>query len=198
MTNKMLFLGFVVGVDEEEVRAIRDWPMPNSVSDVWSFHGLTNFYKRFIRDFSCIVAPITECLKGKFKWGEEEEQSFAIIKEKLCNASVLALPNFDKLFEIICDTCEVDIGVVSQEKCLIAFFSEKLNEARLKWTTYDKELYVVVRALKIQEHYLINRDFILYSNYKALKVSEQSEENQNGYDGQVDYIPQKVQFQYEA
>ena len=62
---------------------------------------------------------------------------------------MLALPNFDKLFEIICDTCEVDIGVVSQEKCLIAFFSEKLNEARLKWTTYDKELYVVVRALKI-------------------------------------------------
>lgn len=50
-----------------------------------------------------------------------------------------------------------------------SLFIENLNEARLKWTTYDKELYVVVRALKIKECYLINRDFILYSNHEALR-----------------------------
>nr|GEY21397.1 putative reverse transcriptase domain-containing protein [Tanacetum cinerariifolium] len=107
---------------------------------------------------------------GLFTWTIEAAKAFDILKAKVTEAPVLALPNFDEVFQVECDASGVGIGgVLSQNQQLVAFFSEKLNDARCKYSTYDKEFYVIVRSLDTWRHYLLSNEFVLFSNHEALK-----------------------------
>ncbi|RDX81576.1 Retrovirus-related Pol polyprotein from transposon 17.6, partial [Mucuna pruriens] len=149
--DSVVFLGFVISskgisVDEEKVKAIREWPTPKNANEVRSFHGLASFYRRFVKNFSSIAAPLNELFKKDvvFKWDDVHEKAFNLLNDKLTNALVLCLPNFDNTFEIECDPYSVGIeAVLMQESKPIAYFSEKLSGAALNYSTYDKKLYAL-------------------------------------------------------
>lgn len=175
-SGQVTFLGYLVSaqgirVDDKKIQAIKDWPVPQSIQQVRSFHGLASFYKRFIKKFSTIVAPMTKITKFKqFHWNSSAQLAFEELKKQLSSTPVLALPCFLEVFEVECDSSGVGIGaVLSQLGRPIAYFSEKLNDAKRRHSTYDKEFYALIRYLTHWQHYLISKEFILHSDHESLK-----------------------------
>nr|GFA33554.1 RNA-directed DNA polymerase [Tanacetum cinerariifolium] len=114
---------------------------------------------------------MTEITKLKqFAWKPQARSAFDKLKQLLSSTSVLALPCFDEVFEVEYDASGAGIGaVMSQLGRPVAYFSEKLNDGKKKYTTYDKEFYAIIRALDHWQPYLISKEFILHSDHEALK-----------------------------
>ena len=121
-------------MDPKKVKAIFEWPTPRSATGVRYFHGLASYYKKFIRGFSSICGPLTETMRRdrkEFKWNIRVDKSFNMLKQKFIKQLVLILPDFNKVFQVDCDASGTTIGaVLRQEGRPIAYFSEKLNDAK--------------------------------------------------------------------
>ena len=117
-TNNLVFLGYVVSsegikMDPSKVEAIESLLVPKCIHTVRSFDGMISFYRRFIKHFSTLIAPVTKCMKGGvFKWTREAQESFEAIKRKITTTPILTLLDFSKVFELDCDASNVGIGVI--------------------------------------------------------------------------------------
>jgi hypothetical protein len=157
-------------VDEAKIVAITSWPLPTTVTQVQNFLGLVGFYRCFVQDFSTIAAPLHGLTKNgvPFRWGPAQQQAFDALMSKLTQAPLLQLPDFEKTFK--CDASRIGIGgVLIQGGKPIAFFSEKLHGPLLNYSTYDKELYALVRVLQTWQHYLWSKEFVIHSDHESLK-----------------------------
>jgi hypothetical protein len=119
-------------MDDHKVKAILDWEPPKSVPALRSFLGLASYYRKFIKNFAKIVAPLTNLLKKSavtYEWEEACDEAFRTLKGILVKALVLKLFDFDKEFEIHSDASDFAIGgVLVQEGIPVAFESKKLSE----------------------------------------------------------------------
>jgi hypothetical protein len=153
---------------------------------------LENFYRKFIPNFSGISTPMMDTMKKRhksFHWTEEAEKSFNLPKKKITEQPILILLDFSKTFQVRCDANGFAIGVVlSQDDRPIAYFSEKLNEVKIKYSTYDKEFYGVIQALKKWRHYLVPKEFVLYSDNHALQFVTQKEKLNQKYAKWVEFM----------
>ncbi|GJV48223.1 putative reverse transcriptase domain-containing protein [Tanacetum coccineum] len=159
---KVQFLGHVIDsegihVDPAKIESIKDWTSPKSPTEIRQFLGLAGYYRRFIEGFSKIAKPMTKLTqkKVKFVWGDKQEAAFQLLKQKLCSAPILALPEGSEDFIAYCDASKKGLGaVLMQREKVIAYASRQLKIHEKNYTTHDLELGAVVFALKIWRHYL--------------------------------------------
>ena len=124
LKNELVYLGFVVSkeglkMDSDKVQAILNWTAPKNAYVVRSFHGLASFYRKFINNFSHICAPLIYTFrvrKQPFQWAEAADRNFKLLKNTITEKPILALPSFDKVFQVEIDASGIVMGaILSQE-----------------------------------------------------------------------------------
>lgn len=176
------YLGFVVDqdgirTDPDKIKAIVDFPPPTSVKEVRRLVGLVNWYRRFIRDFSTLIAPITELLKvpkRKFSWSNEANTAFLELKSALCSAPLLSCPNYNLGFYVQCDASDVGVGAVlwqnhTDGEKVIAYMSQKLSAAERKYSSTERECLAVLYAVEKFRLYIDGVKFTVITDHESLK-----------------------------
>ncbi|GJU06561.1 putative reverse transcriptase domain-containing protein [Tanacetum coccineum] len=207
---KVQFLGHVIDsegihVDPAKIESIKDWASPKSPTEIRQFLGLAGYYRRFIEGFSKIAKPMTKLTqkKVKFEWGDKQEAAFQLLKQKLCSAPILALPEGSEDFIAYCDASKKGLGaVLMQREKVISYASRQLKIHEKNYTTHDLELGAVVFALKIWRHYLYGTKCTVFTDHKSLQhILDQKELNMrqrrwlellSDYDCDIRYHPGKA------
>lgn len=161
-----------VGTDPSKLSAIQQWPVPTSTKELRSFLGLAGYYRKFVCHFGIITKPLTNLLKKHsiFIWTSEHETAFHTLKTTLCQAPVLALPNFQKPFCIETDAYDLGIGaVLMQEGHPLAYLSKALGPKSRGLSAYEKEYMAILIAVQTWRAYLQFQEFIILTDQRSLQ-----------------------------
>ena len=170
----MEYLGLIlsqgqVAMDPVKVAGVRDWPVPQNITEVKSFLGFINFYRRFIADFSHVAKPLNHLTKQDTEWSWKpdgpEQAAFDQLKHLITSTPILVLPDQGKRFRLETDASAYATGAVLSQLCddgkwrPVGFVSKSLNETERNYAIHDKELLSVIRGLEEWRHILEGTTF---------------------------------------
>ncbi|KAI4885455.1 hypothetical protein NFI96_014403 [Prochilodus magdalenae] len=180
------FLGYVISpagvvMDDRKVEAVVNWPRPHAIRELQRFLGFANFYRRFIRNYSAVAAPLTSLLKGNaksLKWTLQAESAFADLKQRFTTAPLLKHPDPSKPFVVEVDASNVGVGAVLSQRSgeppklkPVAYYSHKLSPSERNYGIGDKELLAVKLAFEEWRHWLegAQHPFLVLTDHKNLE-----------------------------
>uniref|UniRef100_A0A8C7HG43 Gypsy retrotransposon integrase-like protein 1 n=1 Tax=Oncorhynchus kisutch TaxID=8019 RepID=A0A8C7HG43_ONCKI len=178
------FLGYTISrgeikMDQEKVRAVRDWARPGTRLQLQRFLGFANFYRMFIRDYSRVAAPLTaltSCTRI-FCWTPEADRAFLNLKSRFTNAPILSKPDTSRQFVVEVDASDVGVGAILSQRSSTdgklhpcAFYSCRLSPAERNYDVGNRELLAVKLALEEWRHWLegAEQPFVVWTDHKNL------------------------------
>ncbi|GBG72719.1 hypothetical protein CBR_g12288 [Chara braunii] len=179
--TQVLYLGHVLDGDgikpeDSKIAAIRDWPTPRTLTELRSFLGLANYYRKFVRNFSTIAAPLRRLLRKEtiWKWDKDCTSAMKKLTQALIEYPVLKVADPSLPIVVTTDASQYNIGVVLQQDDgngyrPVEFMSARMPSEKVATSTYARELYALRQALEHWKHYLLGRHFKVYSDHETLR-----------------------------
>ena len=199
--SKVPYLGHIIsehGIapQPDKTSAVESFPVPTSKKELQSFLGLCNYYRRFVKDFAHIAAPLTNLLKKqvKFAWTNAAQIAFETLKSKLVAHPVLIFPDFEKPFTLYTDASDLAIGYILGQRDdkgmehVIAYGGRSMNMAERRWGITDKEGLALIEGVRYFKHYLVGKPFTIYTDHSALKKLDLAKQTSGRRQRWYDYL----------
>lgn len=161
-----------IAMEADKVKSVLDWPVPANADDIHKFLGLAGYYRKFIKNFSGISAPLSSLLakEVRFKWTEHQQKAFDALKHAVTTAPILALPDPSLPYTIKTDASDFAIGAeLSQNGRPIAYMSHKLKYNERNYATHEKEQLAIITALTDWRHYVLGTHITIETDHCSLK-----------------------------
>ena len=181
LRRKVNYLGYIVSsggvqTDPLKVECILSWPSPTTQKELRQFLGLASYYRRFVKGFASIAAPLNHLLeKGKpWEWTKVCEHAFSSLKKMLTTSPILAYPDFETEFTVDCDASGDGLGAVLSQcigggENVISYASRSLTKPEKKYCATRKEMLALVWAVGQFRPYLLGRPFTVRTDHSALQ-----------------------------
>ena len=182
-TKRVTYLGHEISkhgveIDHSKTHAIESYPVPKNAKEVKSFVAMCNFYRKFVKGFANITAPLNRLSSNnvRFHWSSECQAAFERLKQALISAPILAYPNFDKQFILRVDASGYSISYIlsqllddSGKAVTVSYGGRSLTQNERKWSITEREGLALFEGIKHYHVYLANTKFAVYTDHISLK-----------------------------